>query len=96
MSDIDAIRKRCAAAEADSAAWWQIVADLDLLGCLDCSNNACDRARDALGAPHPGAALLAELDAARDENAFLREWLRGELTLADADIDQALAKASAL
>lgn len=32
----------------------------------------------------------AELQAARAENAFLREWLRGELTLTDADIDAAL------
>lgn len=42
------------------------------------------------GADHPDAALLAELEAARAENAFLREWLRGELTITDADIDETL------
>lgn len=50
---------------------------------------------DARAADHPGATLLAELEAARAENAFLREWLRGELTLADADIDEAFVKARA-
>ncbi len=47
----------------------------------------------ALLEEHPGAALLAELTAVRAESAFLREWLRGELTIADADIDQELRKA---
>jgi len=34
-----------------------------------------------------------ERDQARRENAYLREWLRGELTIADADIDAMLKKA---
>lgn len=66
--------RRAERAEADIGAWWQIVADLDQLGCLDCSNAACDRAHDALGASHPGAALLAEVEAARKEFADYRAY----------------------
>lgn len=36
---------------------------------------------------HPGAALADEVARARAEIAFLRSWLRGELTISDAEID---------
>lgn len=36
---------------------------------------------------HPGTALRDEVAAARAEIAFLRSWLRGELTISDAEID---------
>lgn len=47
------------------------------------------------GETEAGAALLARLDTAEAENAYLREWLRGACSIADADIDAALAKARA-
>lgn len=60
-----ALHQRIARIEADAAAWLEIVNDLYQLGCLDCSNNACDRAREALGVVHPGESLLARLEAAQ-------------------------------
>lgn len=59
--------------KADVGAWWWLVNDLYQLGCLDCSNNACERARAALTETHPGAALLAELTAARTLAGAIRE-----------------------
>lgn len=38
------------------------------------------------------ANLSNDAERLRKENAFLREWLRGELTIADADIDQELER----
>jgi len=38
------------------------------------------------------AALEAEIERLRAENAFLREWLRGELTISDAEINEELAR----
>lgn len=40
--------------------------------------------------------LQAKYDAARRENAFLREWLSSALTIANADIDAALADVTRL
>jgi hypothetical protein len=40
--------------------------------------------------------LTAERDRARGENAYLRQWLCSELTIADADIDAALKQDSIL
>lgn len=51
--------------KADIGAWWWIVNDLEQPGCLDCGNAACDRARAALVATHPGAPLLSLLGYAR-------------------------------
>lgn len=42
---------------------------------------------------HPGTALRDEVTAARAEIVYLREWLRDDLKISNADIDEALAKA---
>ena len=39
-------------------------------------------------------ALIEEVGRLHKEIAFLREWLRGELTISDVDIDTELAKST--
>lgn len=80
---------------ADIGAWWWIVNDLHMLGCLDCSNAACDRARQALVAVHPGRGFLDELSAAREYLTYVLDTypptsahessLRGAYTMARVD-----------
>ncbi len=98
--EIAALRRRAEQAERDAAALRQaLVRWIDADGTLSFPEEDERLAELAQslksGADHPDAALLAELEAARAENAFLREWLRGELTITDADIDETL-KASDL
>lgn len=46
--------------------------------------------KDLLRAEHPGQALADEMKAARAEIAYLRQWLRDDLRISNADINDAL------
>jgi hypothetical protein len=57
----------------------------------DCPH--CGKAHNVIIQPEISAqSMTNEIERLTRENEQLREWLRGELTLADADIDAALAR----
>lgn len=102
MLDLDAIKARLAGAAAGP---WQhyyflvssLLDEVDEDGTPLTTGvaSACDEptAKFIAHVPTDIQALIAEVERLRNESAFLREWLRGELTLADADIDQELMRA---